>query len=108
LTKIEIYSLFVSAELAYKLLAESTAGWFGVREKYCWLANKPSQIQTVRLIGSSSILEKKSTDSNIQTRPDPSPGKRAQAGAWPAAAYTYPWIKKSGVQCSNRNKRFCS
>jgi len=40
-----IFSLFVSARLAYKPSAESTAGWFGVRGKHYWLADKPSQIQ---------------------------------------------------------------
>jgi len=41
-----VYSLFVSAGLAYKPSAESTAGWFGVRGKHCWLADKPSQAVT--------------------------------------------------------------
>jgi hypothetical protein len=42
--------------------------------------------RNIQVNDSGSILEKKSTDSNFQTRPDPSPGKRAQAGAWLAAA----------------------
>ena len=42
-----VFSPFVSARLAYKPSAESTAGWFGVRGKHYWLADKPSQIQTV-------------------------------------------------------------
>jgi len=29
-------------------MAESTAGWFGVREKYCSLANKPGLINQIR------------------------------------------------------------
>lgn len=45
-----------------------------------------TQIIWPQVNGSGSILEKKSTDSNFQTRPDPSPGKRAQAGAWLATA----------------------
>ena len=40
-------SLFVLAGLAYKPWTESTAGWFGLREKHYWLAYKPSQIQAV-------------------------------------------------------------
>ena len=42
-----LLSLFVSTGLAYKPWAESTAGWFGVREKHYWLADKPSQIRAV-------------------------------------------------------------
>ena len=29
-------------------MAESTAGWFGVREKYCTLADKPRLISQIR------------------------------------------------------------
>jgi len=43
-----LLSLFVSAGLAYKPWAESTAGWFGVREKHYWLADKSRLISQIQ------------------------------------------------------------
>jgi len=44
-------------------MTESTVGWFGVREKYCSLADKPWLISQIR--ASDQAAELKLSDSDV-------------------------------------------